>query len=444
MKKIIFIFLPFTILLGCDKETEQEPENELSYEQRMMYERFDELGIKPSDKDSISYLGGFIDSTTYKLALGRKNGHAWVAKFNSSGDEIFSFEVKETHPDKKYSHYDQTSILFGDANTLFVRCWHTNYEEVSYFNAEVYSSLSMIDIQSGKELKRFDFVQGEGLYGIKKIADSYFVEGPYLDIHANPNLGNRSYQSFYMIKGDNVLWERKCADYEKSSGIDFYGNQVFLDYERIIYEYNSSRPYYDSEGYTQGYIESYYRVVNLKDRELLYEFDGENIPLFGKERGEEYVFENIEIKDDFMRIGYRRDRKVPISDPIAGVYDEKTETVGKYYYDIDINDYSVKSHVILKGEDAQIPSRIEFKPDKINAQRSDNVEIHLSVYPKEANLNNVVIYNTNFSTPDNIFTLNKIDEYNYSISCINPGSEFIYAETNNGTTLGECRVSIQH
>jgi hypothetical protein len=128
MKKILLLPLFLSLFWACGKDAEtepREPENELTYEQKQMYARFDELGIKPSDRDSIDYFGGLVDSTSYKLAFGRKNGHAWLAKFTSSGEEIFSLEIKNIPSHRNYAHFNRNSPVFLNNSILFLTGWFT-------------------------------------------------------------------------------------------------------------------------------------------------------------------------------------------------------------------------------------------------------------------------------------------------------------------------------
>jgi hypothetical protein len=358
MKKTLLLSLFLSLFWACGKDTEPEPQEiEEITEQNQMYARFDELGIKPSDRESIDYFDGVVDSTSYKLAFGRKNGHAWISKFNSSGDEIFSFEVKETHQGMKYSHFNQKSIIYINADVLFLRGWHSNMETVNnidnIFSFSALAFLSVVDMKNGKGLRNFDAVSGTGLYHVEKVFDAYLVsegDGTWNDAAANPNQVGYGYDNLYMTKNGNILWKRKCTGYENSDGIDYYYNHKFMDYEKIIYLDDRLRnyPYLTIDNF--GKIINFAKIINLRASELLYEFDTEKSP-FHKSNGNlfpEYMIKDLLLSSDGdIQLLYTEYSMEITVDPISGQTNTKRNEIENYRYDMKADDYSILRHIRL-------------------------------------------------------------------------------------------------
>jgi hypothetical protein len=221
----------------------------------------------------------------------------------------------------------------------------------------------MIDIQGGKELKRFEFVPGNGLYQIEKVFDAYFVsEGANTDALTNPNAGRLGYQIFYIIKDGNVLWERKCADHE-GEGIDYYRNHIFLDYERIAYSVAAHDYFYEQ---VERDPIRFCRIINLKNLTPLHEISTEDFP-FNVTKGNYcpvYKIYDMNLSSNgIIQIFYKEFEFTYTYNPIIEGLQQHENEIDSYRYDITLSDYSVLRHVRLSDM-----REIEIKdPDNIRS-----------------------------------------------------------------------------
>jgi hypothetical protein len=390
MKKIIMILVSFTILLGCETEPEP-PELLLPTIQDQLQDRFDELGIKPSDIESISYFGGIVDSTSYKFALGRKNDHAWLAKFDPNGNELFSYQCKDLYDNFEYSHCNSNSFMAINDNFIALLIWFSNNTDPSSFEYyDAGSALYVIDFNSGKELHKFSFSKNDK-YDIIKTPYSYFLQSTRTPALPGGDGRISNYQSISL--DGKKFWERKLIDNEKQ-GITNYNNCVFWDDENIFY------------------FDGTYKSMNIKDYKLNYEVDipvNNNYSPFGSNKLNTKL-NDISVIDNYIFVNY-------------GVYKSLNnydyELLGECYYKIDkntgniIEDKSINGDlygISIKGLYMYNPLEQQYPLDYYDLKlcHGDKLKIKIKFFPQNVDNQNLIwsSSNTNLATvKDGMFTI---------------------------------------
>lgn len=273
-----------------------------------------ELNVKPSNQKDITYILTYADSTSYKLVGGRMNNDAWLAKFDSDGNEIFSYQFENTFDEFGYSHVNFYSIKAINNDIIILLIFVVNTSDLAAIT-HAGSVLCVVDFNTGEELRQFSF-SNKTEYDIVKTQFSYFLQ--------SRDFGSSQISDFYSISLDGKkFWERSLNNTEKN-GLNQYGYQfgrcIFLDDENIFYE--------------NGRIYKY-RSINLKDYKLNYDTD---IALTGENSLKENI--SYEIKglsvNDVVRIEYSESycETIVIVDSISGITQRTTEcTLLKEYYD---------------------------------------------------------------------------------------------------------------
>jgi hypothetical protein len=327
MKKVVLLLVS-ALFCFCSKDTNrQEPQSELSDGNRERIENIlQEAGIKPSDKEQINDIFGIADSVTYKVAWGVKNNYAWLAKFQPSGDEIFSLEIKNMPTNRVYSYFRANSLEHLDGDILFTTVYFTN---MLGYTEDVTAVLLAIDFSVGKEIKKID--EGEGIISynhIKKHASHYtFVKRTH---------SSDIYYIYVMDKNYNTLWSRETEDYER--GLDFYMDFTMLDSERMIFRTSSSdKPLFNIE-------EDYCKIINIKDLKLLCGLNRETLPLGNYDYQHCYFIDEMTYSEKVILINYSECVWDIVADPITGVRSYVYSDITNHYYKLSADDYTVLEH----------------------------------------------------------------------------------------------------
>jgi hypothetical protein len=394
MKKI-FILLSAMLLCGCNNDTSEKvgPKESLTTDAADIFGRIYELYNINLSSDSITHIGGISENETNVMILGRKYNNAWIGVYDLSGSELFSHIIEDPYPDKKYSHFNINSIIYLNDDVLFLRGWYSNMADFGNIDYNTLAFLSMVNMKNGKEIKRFITIYGTGLYSVEVVFDAYLVtEGS--DVIRE--------KKFYMMKNGAVLWERQCKDYENQDGIDYYYSHKFIDYEKIIYMDSAART---NSHFTTG---KFGKIINLKESELLYEFDTDKTP-FHKSNGNEfpeYKIDSLQLFDNrIIQLFYTEYSTARSTDPISGQIDIHRSEIENYRYDIEIDGYSILHHLRLSDMSEVTPAA----PDgiigslRIGLQfhhRQDGVYVYLTI-KFETNINasvkitDLVVYDEN-------------------------------------------------
>lgn len=311
MKNICCLLL-LLLFIACSKNDGINP---------MVKEELIKYNVNPSNPEQINQVFSFGDSIDYKYVTGIKNNNAWISKFTPNGDEIFSFELQNDKKNYQLSAYTYQS-LYLDKDLLFLYAYCFDDSVVPDYVNNTWIHLTVIDFETGKEIYRFEPLKSTGDYSIHKSQKYYLVLSYISRRYIDPE------EVFItMIDSDGCfLWSRKKNENE----IIPYNQQYFLDKERIVYIASDS-----------------YKIINLKDYTLIQDFTKDKLPLIGDgvaagynisyNRDSVYVFNNN------IRMTYTKNETFREIDAIGNItYVDKT--IGRYYYDVDINNYQVMAH----------------------------------------------------------------------------------------------------
>lgn len=342
----VLVILPL-IFMACSSDDNDEPIDFLDVENpNPIKEIIEKSGINPSGVEEINNIYSIIDSINYKIAFGRKNNNAWIAKFNPSGDELFSTEIKATQSKRKFGHCNVNSIILKQEDCLFLMGWFTDYEDVMQFEKGYTTFLSVVDFNTGKEIRRLKTLEGNAEFRIET-----FPENRFLVRTSN----NTNISTITMLKNDSfeALWERNFTDYEKTGSygdnniLSFYRDYSFISEDKIIYilgQYGE-RSGFSTPIYVYADSDDYCKVIDLKEPSLIYGFNSKNAPLFDESDKYKSIcafIKDITCTNDIIRISYKKCKYQTNKDPITGDMLPNTYSdIASYYYDISANDYSV-------------------------------------------------------------------------------------------------------
>jgi hypothetical protein len=330
MKKNILIAL--ILLFSCSKDDiTNNANNNSTLDTNPIDKIISSYGIRPSNKDKITLIE-VRDEIKYKLAAGRKNNNAWIAKFSPSGDELFSLEIDNIEERFKYGQFKINSIVEIIDDILFIKGVYSNTEDAVFPSDDFDEFLSIVDFINGEEKHRIYSPYRINInYKIISINDFYFIQ----ESETNYQSSTPIRLSIHLINADGYLiWERECKDYENYRGIDYYYPFVFIDSERIIYDVQLKNVDY-----------LYFKIINLRKSEFLFEPESNSIQIDAglfHIIGIKYSIIPIILKDK-IRIVYDAMKWVnsTIVDQITGETIDNYEHLGTLYYDFDINTYKL-------------------------------------------------------------------------------------------------------
>lgn len=332
MKKILFLMAILISLVACSKDEHvnenEKPSNEEKYEPGSMeYHYFVELGLKPSQIDSINYIGGYIEKEDYSLMLGQRNYKAWISCFDKSGNEKFSFELplKDAW---KYSHYNQFSILLVDERYIFLRGWQTNNPDNSAYGYYV-EYISIINTETGEETDT-----------LKPLKVEYSSSGGETSIIASNkrylirrrNIFDQGYDYFYVVNDEGKsLYSRNWTSNENSL---FGSGVIFLDNNIVARTFIKGTYLNDGTSYS---------IVNLKDWKLLRRLDKTNgFNIQGDNAGDNnvyYISDTTFIDENNIKFVYDEYKTENIVDEVSGNVTQTIKFLSKYYYEINTSTY---------------------------------------------------------------------------------------------------------
>ena len=320
MKKILYVISTMALLLcACSKDEKEEMPIEIPTLSPI--EQFLEgNNLNPTQRENINSIGKLIDLNQHRIVLGERNHKAWISKFDANGKEVCSSDFNPISP-WKYSFFNSTSFLYTDNRYLFVRGLCSNSLDLGSENLKEFASI--IDVNTCNLLDMFDAPSSNNNF-------NYHVEssnGRYLIIRSNIGIGN----TFYVVGNlGKILYTREWGNNEESFFESYYNKDIMIFLEDEVVA-----PVISNDEYFKPY-----KIVNLKNWELIKEFDKEELKPQGDYFGQENIVYSVDTTYlDGNNIKYVYSEKKIESDPISGVKQDRL--LNKYYYNIDIDNYKV-------------------------------------------------------------------------------------------------------
>ena len=371
MKKILLLMVIPLILGACNKEiVEREPIPSISEGERyrtLTEALIGEHKIRPKDKNNL-YIHSVVDSSSYKVAYGRKGNKAWMSKFDASGNELFSYTMNNMPEDRKYGHFNDRSVIYQDENFVFLNGWLTNDSVVvgnsldwgsikDILNSGAFTSfISIVDFRNGKEIK-YSRIGDCGITVVNEPFNKNFllqIKPNVNELSINPKQVGFAPLVLMMDRTGKTLWERPMTEYEieytynSSTILDFYGQYTKLDGDKIMYVPGfreglnpiDKKAFYSDEN-------DYCKIIDLKKPSYIFGFNHKTAPLFKEEeKGHDICFfmKKIAVQDEKIRLDYKKSRWIDERDPVTGILKRKYEDIASCYYLFSLKDYSVIEH----------------------------------------------------------------------------------------------------
>lgn len=337
MKYFFILACGFASLFSCSSDDPAEPVDttkEPGYQKGTLeYLYFVEKGLKPSQQDSVKGIGEYVAADDYQLLAGQRNRNAWLSKFDKSGNEIYSYELQPAGG-WKYSFYPPSSqhpLLLINSKFIFLVGRYTDEFDISYLNLpalNVYGEcISILDFNTGKEITKLDILRGgNNLHYFTNIIESnnrYLIHRKEVD----DRTGN--YNSFTVIDGNGK--ELYTKPWREEEDLFLGKGFIFLDDTRVAPR--ASKTYHPSP----------YSIIDLKTWTLLKKYTEDNLPLTGDHWGEDYIRYRVDttyLEGNHIKYVYEENYIKDEQNEITGKKETVTRLLGKYYYHINIDDYS--------------------------------------------------------------------------------------------------------
>lgn len=315
-QKMMLALCALFMVIGCSEEDSSPITEESKYpEYSAEYHFFVELGLKPSEIDSINFVKLFVEQEDYYLLGGKRNHQAWISKLDKQGNEIYSYEMLPTNS-WKYSYFHSSSMLFLNDKFMFL---YSVYGIIDDFGHGDGTYLSILDFSTGKEIDVIGPIVPLFLYKINESNGRYIViPDVYYDEKVN----------FYVLnKSGKVIYNREWTEKESST---FRNGIIFIDDEIVAPVWNEDNSPSKS-----------YPIVNLKTWEIVHEFNRDSGLIFrGDYANEPDIFYDVDttyLKGNAIKFVYSENKRD--YDEISGI--SNYTTIHKYAYSIDTNTYDI-------------------------------------------------------------------------------------------------------
>ena len=350
----VFTIALISATFSCSKQSVDEiPEERLPTEPEMPSQVdiiIEEYGINPVGKTEINNIFHVVDSVKYKIAVGRKNNKAWVAKFNQNGDEIYSFEVKDVS-DRVYSHFNINSFIAFNENALFLMGWASNVDLTdvnNIYNRDYTTFLSVIDFNKGEYCKMVKKIDKPVTFITEEFGNDYIL-GTYEDngLTFISNINNRG----------EILWERPAVDSEKKywhqnkekTPLLLYGNYTYIKSDLIAYIISNDVRFERSDIPIYAGYGNYCGIVDIKEPKLIFGFNHETVPLVMEEDGYGmdicFFITKMYCLDNALYMEYKKCNWHYSYDPLTNERLPNTFTdIASYYYKLSIDDFRILEH----------------------------------------------------------------------------------------------------
>ena len=329
MKQVLFSLLAAILFFSCSTDD--------GITNHRVRDDFATHGLKPSEIENIAY----VDITEYngvKIAIGQRNKNAWIAKFDNSGNEVFSKEYKLSsngisqsffHSSKSFIELPDTPHQYDktDCNILFA---YANIEERDFNSGDLHANI----ISNNAAFLAIDFDNGSLIMEPKITTriDDPESDGYRRDYHYRVSPSNASYMletykyksgysNIASISQKGVLWDREATDVEsKNNGIWVYFENILIDSERLFYKKGNN-----------------YAILNLKDVKIEKEFSDDELQHVGDNEGRNYSFGNFKryLKEYTIYYEYDEIETIVNVDEITGKEEVISKTLNTFYYEID-------------------------------------------------------------------------------------------------------------
>lgn len=376
MKKILLLMVIPLILGACKDEIhDRKPIEHITdggYK-TLTEALIGEYKIRPKDKKNL-YIHSVVDSTSYKVAYGRKGNKAWMSKFDASGNELFSYTMNNMPEDRKYGHFNARSVIYQDENFVFLNGWLANDSIVegswdsmkNVLNSGAFTSfISIVDFRNGKEIK-YSRIGDCGITVVNEPFNKNFllqIKPNVNELSINPKQVGFAPLVLMMDRTGKTLWERPMTEYEieytynGSTILGFYGQYTKLGGDKIIYVPGFGvglNPIDKEEFYSDK--DDYCKIIDLKKPSYVFGFNHKTAPLFEEEEKSHdicFFMKKISVQDEKIRLDYKKCRWVNEKDPITGILKRKYEDIASCYYLFSLKDYSVIEHKIIPSKSNQ-------------------------------------------------------------------------------------------
>ena len=323
-QKMMLALCALFMVIGCSEEDSSLITEESKYpEGSMEYHFFVELGLKPSEIDSINFIRLFKEYDDCYLLGGQRNHHIWLSKLDKNGDEIFAYEQHRLD-NWKYSYIHNNSILYQKDNLLFLQEFYTDveniFDQIMFVNDEY---LSIFNFSTGKEIDSIGPFADNGMGVRFNINES---NGRYLIVPYDYDYG-KEYDFYVLNKNGRIIYNREWTEKESST---FRNGIIFIDVEIVAPVWNEDNSPSKS-----------YPIVNLKTWEIVHEFNRDSGLIFrGDYANEPDIFYDVDttyLKGNAIKFVYSENKRD--YDEISGI--SNYTTIHKYAYSIDTNTYDI-------------------------------------------------------------------------------------------------------
>lgn len=327
--KVILLCLLSLGGLSCSDKEDPVPIDSISSES--VWEKFlEESNIQVSNPELVTSFKGTMTIGEYLYIFGAKNYHPWISCIGKDGVEKSLFEYKDS--DIKYGLIRPDLVVYNYENILLLKPILSNVKTEGSGTVDIERiDLIALDLNTMKLLS----VVCKGIpfdvnYDIVHSNNKF-----YMHMSSTSSSDNKIYLFDQNLK---TIFQRDVKDTELSGG---YKNKLsILDDERIAYCTSRS---VNNDNLITMHSSAYINIINLKNYELLHQFDRENLPIKGDRIDDypenvKYTIDTLTVETDHFKFLY--DEREVNKDPISGI-----TTIGKvldsYFYKIDPETYEI-------------------------------------------------------------------------------------------------------
>lgn len=335
MNKILTLSATFVLTvfswISCSKE-DDAPFDEIPSEENPIEKFLKANNLEPSEKENINYIGGHFAFEKSNFVLGERNHRAWISRFDTNGKELYSFEVPQL-PSWKYSYYNSNSKLLINHNYLFLRGWYVNIAKRQSLDRFDYEErFSIFNLDHGKEI---EYVTYKGSTRTLDYHIAVYTSNQRSLVIRNADSNPPAPDVFYVIGVDGkILYSRTWGNSEN----EFFKPYKFAHGSDVLLFWNDeivSPMVIKNSQFTS------YKVINIKEWKLVKEIGyKEGLKPFGDRIDQKniiYLVDTTYINGENVKFVYNE--LLVEKDEISGI--EKHKLLDKYYYNINMSNYSV-------------------------------------------------------------------------------------------------------
>ncbi|MEN6413735.1 MAG: hypothetical protein ABFC84_13400 [Veillonellales bacterium] len=308
MKTIITTLIVF-LFISCAKSDDEDQISTINPEVESF---LGTRGLDASSPEDIQYISDYKDSLNCTFVWGMKDSAAWVAKYDGSGTELFSFVLAEWAGGKKYSHTNKFSLMKIDGNLIFVRSYATDNPSPKALTWNYNTFMSVLDFTSGAEISRMAMSEEQNDYRLYKHEYGFIAE----------EWGQNGNIAFNMIGiTGSLIWSRPVSQYEKGNGINTYSGLAMISAEKMIY---------NSEIQEDNLVYHTYKALNFHTNTTLFEIRKNTFPfnvVSSQSSNTSYDLYSASESDARIVLKYNRRQRTKVID---------NQTTGSFHYEYSI------------------------------------------------------------------------------------------------------------